>query len=91
MNKGDPIREIEANFPRLRIHRLPPYAPELNLPEYLWTHTKHYELANFVPADVPQIDRTVNSMLQKISGDQHRLRSFFYSSPLPWKNTTLLI
>jgi transposase len=91
MHKGDPIREIEADFARLHIHRLPPYAPELNPPEYLWTHTKHYTLANFVPADVPQIDRTVVSMLHDISHDQDRLRSFFHSSPLPWKNTTLLI
>ena len=91
MHKGDPIRDLEADFSRLHIHRLPPYAPELNPPEYLWTHTKYYRLANFVPADVPQINSTVVSTLQDISHDQDRLRSFFYSSPLPWKNTTLLI
>jgi transposase len=91
MHKGDPIREIQADFPRLHIHCLPPYAPELNPPEYLWTRTKHHQLANFVPADVPQIDRTVVSMLHDIGQDQQRLRSFFHSSPLPWKNTTLLM
>ena len=91
MHKGDPIREVEAGFPRLHLHWLPPYAPELNPPEYLWTHTKNYELANFVPLDVPQIDRTVVSMLNDISGDQQRLRSFFLASPLPWNDTTLLM
>jgi transposase len=91
MHKGEPIREIEAAYPRLHIHRLPPYAPELNPPEYLWTHTKNYRLANFVPLDVPQIDRTVIALLQEIGHDQDRLRTFFCSSPLPWNNTTLLI
>jgi transposase len=91
MHKGDPIREIQAAFPRLHLHHFPPYAPELNPPEYLWSHAKYYRLADFVPADVPEIDRTVESLLQEISHDQHRLKTFFYSSPLPWNNTTLLI
>ena len=91
MHKGDPIREVKADFPRLYTHFLPPYAPELNPPEYLWTHAKYRELANFVPADVPQIDTTVTSLLMEISHDQLRLRSFFLSSPLSWKNTTLLM
>jgi transposase len=91
MHKGDPVREVQADYPRLHIHPFPPYAPELNPPEYLWNHAKHYRLANFVPTDVPEIDRTVTSLLHEIRHDQERLKTFFRSSPLPWKNTTLPI
>lgn len=91
MHKGDPVREVQADYPRLHIHQFPPYAPELNPPEYLWNHARYYRLANFVPTDVPQIDRTVTTLLHEIRHDQDRLKTFFWSSPLPWKNTTLLI
>jgi transposase len=91
MHKGDPIRELEADFPRLHLHRFPPYAPELNPPEYLFSHSKNHRLANFVPADVPQINATVVSLFDEISHDQDRLHGFFLSSPLPWNNTTLLM
>jgi transposase len=91
MHKGDPVREVQDDYPRLHIHQFPPYAPELNPPEYLWNHTRYYRLANFVPTDVPQIDRTVTSLLHEIRHDQNRLKTFFRSSPLPWNNTTLPI
>jgi transposase len=91
MHKGPPVTSLQASFSRLHVHRFPPYAPELNPPEYLWQYAKYYRLANFVPADVPQIDRTVISLLHEVRADQTRLRSFFLSSPLPWKGVTGLI
>jgi transposase len=91
MHKGPPVEALQMDYPRLHIHRLPPYAPELNPPEYLWTHTKNHCLANFVPRDVPQVDRTVTKLLRDIRHDQTRLRSFFLSSPLPWAGVTGII
>jgi transposase len=90
MHKGPAVRAVTAEFPRLHLYRLPPYAPELNPPEYLWTYEKYHRLANFVPLDVPQIDATVCAELEDVRHDQPRLKSLFASSPLPWNDTTLV-
>ncbi len=46
MHKGVPIAQLLADFPRLSLERLPPYAPDLNPVEYLWGHLKYGKLAN---------------------------------------------
>ena len=90
MHKGPPIRAVAADFPRLHVYCLPPYAPELNPPEYLWTYEKYHRLANFVPMDVPQVENAVCAELEDVRHDHQRLKTFFASSPLPWNNTTLV-
>jgi len=88
MHKGPPVMAVVADHRTLRLHRFPAYAPELNPPEYLWQYSKDYRMANFVPDDVPEIDRTVTALLHEIRHDQGRLRTFFLSSPLPWAGVT---
>lgn len=90
MHHGAPMRSLGGRFPgRLDLNLLPPYAPELNPVEYLWTHAKCEELANFVPPDVPQLERAVVGCMEDARRDQHRLRSFFAESPLPWDGLTV--
>ena len=56
MHRGDPMRALLRDFPRLDVNLLPPYAPELNPVEHLWNFTKDKELSNFVPHDVTECD-----------------------------------
>lgn len=90
MHKGEPVRAVQADFPRLHVHPFPPYAPELNSPEYLWTDLKYHRLSNFVPKDVAQIEHAACVELEDVRHDQQRLRSYFFSSPLPWNATGLI-
>jgi transposase len=64
MHKGEPIRKLCADYPRLQLERLPPYAPDLNPVEYLWSHLKYGKMANFVPDDVFQLDTVLNANLR---------------------------
>jgi putative transposase len=82
MHKGDPIRELLADFPRLSIEYLPPYAPELNPVEQLWSHVKYAELANFAPLDVAALDQAVVQILNHAKQDLACLRSFYKGTPL---------
>jgi len=84
MHKGEPIRQVLADFPRLTLERLPPYAPELNPVEYLWTHLKYGQLPNFVPDNVFQLNDTLRDHLARTRRSSQRLRSFFDHSPLPF-------
>lgn len=67
----------------LSIEWLPAYAPQLNPDEQVWNHTKHADLANFVPDDVLHLGRSVAASLQKTRGQQSLLRSFFKHAELP--------
>lgn len=77
------VRRLETRFGRrIRIEWLPPYAPELNPVEHVWGHTKHSDLANYIPRDVLELGRSVNDSLRKKRGNQSLLRSFFHAAQL---------
>lgn len=90
MHKGDPIRALCRDFPRLDLNMLPAYAPELNPTEHLWNFAKDKELANFVPHDVRELDVAIRDRLGHIKHDQQRLRTFLAASHLPWGGLTTI-
>ena len=76
-------RRLRQRFPRrLRIEWLPPYAPELNPDEQVWTRTKYADLANFIPQDVPDLGQAVRQSLCHTKTQQSLLRSFFKHAEL---------
>jgi len=84
MHRGKPIEQILADFPRLKLKRLPPYAPELNPVEYLWNHLKYGKLPNFVPDDVFQLDTVLNHKLHVARKSPQRLQGFLKLCHLPF-------
>jgi transposase len=90
MHKGDPIRALCQDFPRLDLNMLPPYAPDLNPLEQLWSFEKDKELSNFAPYDVIELDDALRHHLRRVQTDQSRLKSFFDATHLPWDLLTRL-
>jgi transposase len=88
MHRGDPMRALAADLPRLTVVPLPPYAPELNPVEPMWEHAKCEDLANFVPPCVPELEDAVCECLEAYRHDQRRLRSFLTATELPWGGLT---
>ena len=89
MHRGPAMDELRREFDRLDLNLLPPYAPELNPVEHLWNFGKDKQLSNFVPHDVNEIDRAVHQLMDKVSHDQTRLRTFFAGTPLSWNSLTV--
>lgn len=76
-------KRLEKRFGRrVRIEWLPAYAPELNPVEHVWSHTKHSDLANYVPEDTQRLGRGVNESLRNKRSNQCLLRSFFHAAKL---------
>lgn len=76
-------RRLQKRFGRrVQIEWLPAYAPELNPVEQVWSHTKHSDLANYVPDNVLQLGRSVAGSLRKKRSNQHLLKSFFKHAKL---------
>jgi len=83
MHRGDAIRAVLADFPRLSLEKLPPYTPELNPVEYLWNHLKYGVLSNFVPDNVFHLNGVLKQRLRRAKGSTQRLYGFFRKSGLP--------
>lgn len=77
------VRRLETRFGRrVRVEWLPPYAPELNPVEHVWGHTKHSDLANYIPEDVLLLGKSINESLCSKRTNQDLLRSFFATAEL---------
>lgn len=63
------VAELVAARPWLTVYRLPPYAPELNSVEAVWSHLKR-SLANLTKHNISQLTALVKTRLKRM---QYRL------------------
>lgn len=84
-HKHHVVRAWLAAHPRWHVVWLPAYAPELNPVEQLWAYLKYGRLANFAPAEVTDIARTVRRERCRLTRRPQLLRSFFRHSALPFR------
>lgn len=83
-HKGPVMRAFLARNKRLRLERLPPYAPELNPVEWAWSWLKYGQLANFVPGDLAELNDEVIGRLIHARCDPQLLRALWQGSELPF-------
>lgn len=83
-HKGPAVREFLRRNRRLTLERLPPYAPELNPVEAVWSWLKYGRLANFVPDGVAELDDEVIDRLLDLEADPGLLRILWDRSDLPF-------
>jgi len=83
-HKGPLIRAFLARNRRLRLELLPPWAPDYNPVEAVWSWLKYGELANFVPAGTDELDDEVIDRLVGLKFDPDLLRALWDRSKLPF-------
>ena len=83
-HKGPLMRQFLSRNRRLRLEMLPPWAPELNPVEAVWSWLKYGELANYVPADTAALDDEVVDRLVGLKFDPELLRALWDRSDLPF-------
>lgn len=83
-HKGPAMREFLQLNPRLRLERLPAYAPDLNPVEVVWSWLKWGRLANFVPDDLSELDDWTIEYLVELKHNQKLLRALWERSDLPF-------
>jgi len=74
-------RFIEGQ-PRLQVHRLPPYCPELNPDEWFWANLKTRHLANHGAANLAQLRRLIRLAVVRIRRRPKLIASFYRACPL---------
>jgi hypothetical protein len=65
----------------IRLHRLPPYAPELNPQEHLWDELREKEFPNRVFDDMDGVRRQLDEGLARLAADHERIKSICH---WPW-------
>jgi transposase len=88
-HKGDAVRALHRDYPRLTSHWLPSYAPELNPVEFVWNHAKYGRGANYLPRDLEELHGWLERLLAEAKRDPIRKRSFFAQAKLPLRDRTL--
>lgn len=80
------MRELVAEHPRLDLHYLPPYAPDLNASEMLWCLSKYHRLANHAISDVDQLHAQAQRVIGQVATQPQLLRACFKHAGLAlWK------
>lgn len=87
ITKGPLIRAFLGRNKRLWLERLPPYAPELNPVEAVWSWLKYGQLANYVPDAMADLDDEILDRLGELRCDSDLLRRLWEGSDLPFPQT----
>jgi transposase len=83
-HKGPLIRAFLRRNRRLWLEALPPWAPELNPVEDVWSWLKYGELANFVPEDTTMLDDEIVDRIIGLKFDPDLLRALWDRATLPF-------
>jgi putative transposase len=81
-HKGEPLRELQRQHPRLGIEHFPSYAPELNPDEGVWSLAKR-KLANGRPDDRDELMDDLIRSIESIRSSPAKLRGCILQSELP--------
>jgi transposase len=81
-HKGDMIKDLCHRFKRLHLERFPPYAPQLNPDEGVWSQAKG-ALANGRPDNIEELQGRLHEVLKDIMTSPSRLRACIHKSELP--------
>ena len=81
-HKSPIVKEVLAAHPRLTLHYLPPYAPDLNPQEGVWCLTKYHRMANHTTDDLDALHAEARRHLQDVGRDPALLRSCFQGAGL---------
>ncbi len=76
------VKEFMRDSPRFDNFFLPPYAPELNPVEYIWSYLKTNSLANFAAFELNVLADAARKNGRSLQRKEYLLRSFIEHSPL---------
>lgn len=77
-----PMKKLLEVNPSIEVEALPPYAPELNPVDYVWSYVKYGRLANYCPTNLAELRQSVIAELTLVAKQPALLRSLFSGTGL---------
>lgn len=74
----------------IRSERFPPYAPELNPDEYVWSYAKYARLCNYAAPNMTELRKRIDEELKHLAKNSDLLQSFIDHAKLRRKNNKSL-
>ncbi|MCH8879581.1 MAG: IS630 family transposase [Planctomycetes bacterium] len=77
IHRAKPVKEYLRKNPSIRAEEFPPYAPELNPVDYVWSYVKYGRLANYCPHGLPELRQRITAELASVAEQPRLLRGLF--------------
>lgn len=74
-HRGKLVRAFLETHPQVTLHRLPPYAPDLNPIEMVWSLSKYHRLANHGIMDLNELETQAQDAVDDVARQGHLLRA----------------
>ena len=82
IHQSGAVRAYVNHCKNVIVEPFPPYAPELNPVDYVWSYVKYARLANYCPKTLGELRRQVTSELVRLRKRPDLLKSFFHATGL---------
>jgi transposase len=76
------VRQWLAKQGRMRAERFPPYAPELNPDEYVWSYAKYAKLCNYAAPSMAELRERIGDELEHLKKNKTLLQGFIEHAKL---------
>jgi transposase len=80
---GKPVHDYLAAHRKIVVEPFPPYAPELNPVDYVWSYVKYDRLPNFCPSELPELRTCITAEFRRLQKRPDLLKSLFRRAGLP--------
>jgi transposase len=77
-----PVQHYLALHRNIVVEPFPPYAPELNPVDNVWSYVKYGRLANLCPSNLVELRERVTAELSRLQKRQDLIRAFFHQTGL---------
>ena len=77
IHTGWAVQDYLMRHPRIIVECLPPYAPELNPVDHVWSYVKYGRLANYCPHDLAELRKRVRAEFRKMQKRPRLLAALF--------------
>jgi putative transposase len=77
IHRAKPVTDYFARHRRLVVEPFPPYAPELNPVDNVWSYVKYNRLANYCPRNLDELRERITAEFYRLQRQPDLLRSFF--------------
>ena len=82
IHRAKPVTDYLAKHKTVRIEYFPPYAPELNPVDQIWSYVKYGRLANYCPYNITEIREPITAEFIRLKKQQSLLKSLFLHTGL---------
>ena len=77
IHRAKPVGDYLAKHPRIVAEPFPPYAPELNPVDNVWSYVKYARLPNYTLPDLRELRRRIAAEFRRLRKRPDLLKSFF--------------